>query len=565
MLQRRRASVYNRYRTRRHDPQLENVKMSRRLSYRVDRIGSLIILAWWVGWSGLGRVPVQAGQPTGTSTGSDRPNILFIFTDDHACQSISAYGSRINQTPNIDRLARAGMRFDRCLVTNSICGPSRAVIQTGKYSHLNGFLQNGNRFDNTQQTFPKLLRQSGYQTAIIGKWHLGCDPTGFDYWRILPGQGNYYNPDFLSAEGRERIEGYVTDVTTDLALEWLEGRDRDRPFMLMLQHKAPHRAWLPGPKHLTMYQDQAIPEPENLFDDYRGRAPVLAENAMEVGRDMRPGYDLKLFADDTTPAAKRFFKRFTPEQKSAWLTAYRGRWEDYQKRRATVQNDRDLRRMNYQYYIKDYLRCIASVDDNVGRVLDYLEEKGLAEDTIVIYSSDQGFYLGEHGWYDKRWIFEESLRTPLIVRWPGVTQPGTSCNRIVSNLDFAETFLDLAGVPIPDDMQGRSLVPILRGHVPEDWRTTFYYRYYELGTHNVAQHEGVVTDRYKLVHYLRHLNRSKPKGQRVEPVDQWDLIDRQADPREMHSYHGDPGYAQIQQELENEMARLRQEFQVVDD
>ncbi len=489
-----------------------------------------------------------------------KPNILFIFSDDHAYQAISAYDSKINKTPNIDRIAKEGIRFDRCCVTNSICGPARAVILTGKYSHLNGFRQNGDKFDGTQQTFPKLLRKAGYQTAIVGKWHLNSDPIGFDHWFVLPGQGQYYNPDFLTPDGRKRVTGYVTDVITDNGLDWLKnGRDPDKPFMLMLQHKAPHRAWLPSPKHLNMYDNVEIPEPATLLDDYDGRAGVLKENQMEVGSHMRPGPDLKLFDESKSDSQpfKRFFNRFTEKQKTDWLDAYRNETEAFLK--ANPQGEERIR-WQYQRYIKDYLRCIASVDDNVGRVLDYLDDAGLAENTVVIYSSDQGFYLGEHGWYDKRWIFEESLRAPLVVRWPGVTKPGTSCAKIVSNLDFAETFLDLAGQEIPDDMQGASLVPILKGSEPDNWRNEFYYHYYELGTHNVAAHYGLVTDQHKLIHYYKKVDRAN--GNKRVDIDQWDLMDRKKDPLEMHSYIDDPAYQSIQTNLKQRLVEIRKKLKV---
>jgi len=517
----------------------------------------LAVFGMVVGFAGIG---YSAETTDSGSESSAKPNILFIFSDDHAYQSIGAYGSQINRTPNLDRLASQGMRFDRCLVTNSICGPARAVILTGKYSHLNGFRQNGDKFNGAQQTFPKLLRAAGYQTAVVGKWHLGTDPTGFDHWFVLPGQGNYYNPDFLTPEGRQKVPGYVTDVTTDHALQWLEDRDREKPFMLMLQHKAPHRAWLPGKDHLATYENDHVPEPSNLLDDYSGRAEVLAENAMEVGKDMRPGFDLKLFPAPDSEQAKRFFRRFTAEQKSDWIAAYKNRNEHYLQNRNAATTDDQKRRLHYQYYIKDYLRCIASVDDNVGRVLDYLDQSGLADNTIVIYSSDQGFYLGEHGWYDKRWIFEQSLRTPLIVRWPGVVKPGSSNGHIVSNLDFPETFLEVAGVDIPADMQGRSIKPLLSGKNPADWRKSFYYHYYELGTHNVAAHYGVVTDRYKLIHYYRKIDREK--GRAKVDIDQWDLMDRMRDPNENQSYIDDPRYGETQAELKVELDRLRTELKV---
>ncbi len=488
----------------------------------------------------------------------DQPNILFIFSDDHASQAIGACGSQINQTPHIDRLAREGMRFERCLVTNSICGPSRAVILTGKYSHLNGFRQNGDRFDASQPTFPKMLQTAGYQTAVVGKWHLGCEPAGFDDWLVLPGQGHYYNPDFIGPDGNRRIEGYVTDIITDQAIRWLDlNRADDQPFMLMVQHKAPHREWQPGPAHLNSLRENRIPEPETLWDDYSGRAPVVAEQTMTIARHLRDGWDLKLWrdADRQTPPYQNFFGRFTDRQRAEWQAAYAAENEGFL---ATNPAGTDLVRWKYQRYLGDYLRCIESVDDNVGRLLDYLDKNDLADNTVVIYSSDQGFYLGEHGWYDKRWIFEESLTTPLLVRWPGHTPAGSTCGRMVSNLDFAETFLDLAGVAIPPDMQGRSLVPLLNGQSVEDWRDDFYYHYYELGTHNVAAHYGVVTDRYKLVHYYQRLDENREP----QTIDQWDLLDRQADPHELQSFLADPGYADIRQDLATRLAELRQEWRV---
>ena len=467
---------------------------------------------------------------------AERPNILFIFTDDHAYQSLSCYGSKINETPNLDRIAKEGVRFDNCFVTNSICGPCRAVILTGKYSHLNGFYRNGNRFDGEQQTFPKLLQKAGYQTAMIGKWHLATTPTGFDYYHVLRGQGPYYNPPMLTSDGPVKHIGYTTDIITDEAIKWLkEKRDSDKPFMLMYQHKAPHRNWQPGPDHLTMYDDVDIPEPPTLFDDYSNRASPASKQTMEIDRHMTLGSDLKL----NTPG------NLTPEQKEVWNKAYGPKNEKFKE--ANLEG-RDLVRWKYQRYIKDYLRCIASVDDNVGRVLDYLDETGLAKNTVVIYSSDQGFYLGEHGWFDKRWMYEESLRTPLMVRWPGVVKPGSERDEFVSNLDFAETFLDIAGVEVPDDMQGRSFKMMLEGKdAPEDWRDSFYYHYYEFpGAHSVARHYGVRTDRYKLIHYYR-------RGE-------WELFDLKEDPQEMNSVYGDEEYADVQKELEEELERLRKKY-----
>ena len=482
-----------------------------------------------------------------------RPNILFIFADDHAYQAISAYGSNRNHTPNIDRLAREGMLFHNALVTNSICAPSRAVILTGKYSHLNTVRDNRDVFDGEQQTFPKILRQNGYQTAIVGKWHLKSEPTGFDYWEVLPGQGHYYNPDFLTPHGTVRREGYVTDVTADLVLDWLEkGRDPSKPFLMMYQNKAPHRNWMPAERHLTLFDGMTMPEPSNLFDDYRGRASVARKQEMEIDRHMNFGADLKVkppAGSQEVAAYDSNIGRLNQQQRAVWDAAYEPKNAAF---RAADPQGRELVRWKYQRYIKDYLRCIASVDENVGRVLRWLDATGLADNTIVIYSSDQGFYLGEHGWFDKRWMYEESLRTPLLARWPGVIEKGSRNAELVSNVDFPETFLEIAGAPIPDDMQGRSLVPLFRGHTPSDWRTSFYYHYYEgppaQAAHNVARHYGVRTQRYKLIRYYMD--------------DEWELFDLEADPMEMKSVYGDPAYAAIQADLKRELTQLRQDLKV---
>ena len=475
-----------------------------------------------------------------------RPNVLFIFTDDHAFQAMSCYGSKINRTPNLDRIAEGGMKFNRCFCTNSICGPSRAVILTGKHSHLNGFEQNGDRFDGSQQTFPKLLQKHGYQTAIVGKWHLGTEPTGFDYHEVLPGQGHYYNPDLIKMGERTRYTGYVTEIITDRALDWLRnGRDGEKPFMLMYQHKAPHREWEPGPDYLTMYDDVTIPEPESLFDDYEGRTSAAHQQDMTIVDTMH-AFDLKL---ESRPNRRRM----NDEQWAKWQAAYGPKNEAFREANLT---GKDLVRWKYQRYIKDYLRCVAAVDDQVGRVLDYLDESGLAENTIVIYSSDQGFYLGEHGWFDKRFMYEESYRMPLLARWPGVTEPGSVNDDLVSNLDFAETFLDIGGVQIPDDMQGRSLVPLLEGETPADWRDALYYHYYEFNpdrrtVHAVRRHNGVRTDRYKLIHFYN--------------VGEWELFDLERDPQEMKSVYDDPAYAEIAAGLKTKLAELTDRYQVPDD
>lgn len=467
-----------------------------------------------------------------------RPNIVFIFTDDHAYQAIGAYGSKLVETPNIDRLATTGVRFDRCLVTNSICGPARAVILTGKYSHLNGFYNNTNgRFDGSQTTFPKLLQKAGYQTAMIGKWHLVSDPTGFDYWEVLPGQGRYYNPPMFRMGKRVMHEGYTTDIVTDLSLDWLKQRDPDKPFLLMCQHKAPHREWSPNLKYLGHDGDRQYPEPATLFDDYAGRGKAEHEQAMTLAKHFMP-LDAKLRA----PA------ELTPEQRKVWDAYYEPRNAKF--REAKLEG-KELTRWRFNRYMHDYLGCIKSVDESVGRVLDYLKEAGLEENTIVVYASDQGFYLGEHGWYDKRWMFEESLRTPLLIRWPGVAKAGTVNEDIVSNVDFAQTLLDAAGVEAPADMQGRSLRPVCAGETPSDWRKSFYYHYYEFpGPHDVRKHYGVATERYKLMHFY-------------EPeMDYWELFDLKSDPQEMTSVYGKAEYAEAQAELEKELGRLRKELKV---
>jgi arylsulfatase A-like enzyme len=466
------------------------------------------------------------------------PNIVFIFSDDHAYQAISAYGSMINRTPNLDRIAKEGMLFKNCYVTNSICGPSRAVILTGKYSHLNGFYTNsGDRFDGSQQTFPKLLQAAGYQTAMIGKWHLVTDPTGFDYWHILPGQGAYYNPPMIENGKPVKHEGYATDIITDVSLEWLKKRDKSKPFLLMCQNKAPHREWSPNIKYLNKYDDVTIPEPDTLFDDYSGRGKPAHTQDMTIAKTMN-ATDLKF----------EFPKNLTPAQEKAWHEAYDA--ENEAMKKANLQG-RDLVRWKYQRYIKDYLRCIDSVDENVGRVLDYLDKEKLTENTIVVYSSDQGFYLGEHGWFDKRWIYEQSVKTPLMVRWPGATKPGSTSEKMVANLDFGATLLEAAGAKVPGDMQGRSFVSLLKGETPADWRTSLYYHYYEFpGPHSVRRHYGVIEPRYKLVHFY-------------EPeVNEWEMFDLQADPKEMRSVYRDPKYARERMRLETELARLRTELKV---
>jgi len=493
------------------------------------------------------------------SFAADKPNILFIFTDDHATQAISAYGGRlaeVAQTPHLDSLARDGMLFKRCLVTNSICGPSRATILTGKYSHLNGFMKNTDgSFDGSQQTFPKLLQKHGYNTSIIGKWHLKSTPTGFDHWELLPGQGSYYNPDFVTAKGTSRVKGYVTEIVTDKAITWLgEQRDKDKPFMLMLQHKAPHRVWAPALKYLNLYDDVTIPEPDTLFDDYEGRGTAAKNQDMSIHETMELGKDLKVRQFDTDKQLyKRIDERMTSEQLKIWNAAYEPKNAEMLRIKP---KGRDLVRWKYQRYLKDYLRCIRSVDDSIGEILDYLDKSGLADNTIVVYSSDQGFYLGEHGWFDKRFMYDESYRTPLLVRWPGKIESGSVNNDLVSNIDFAETFLDAAGCKVPSDMQGASLVPILKGSKPDDWRTSHYYHFYEYpGWHMVQRHEGVYDGRYKLMYFY--------------DIDEWELYDLKADPQEMTNQYNNPEYTlpvtRMKKELEKQRRKLKVPENIIQD
>jgi arylsulfatase A-like enzyme len=481
----------------------------------------------------------------------NRPNIVFIFTDDHCEQALSAYDSRRITTPNMDRIAKEGMRFNQCYVTNAICGPSRAVIQTGKYSHLNGFIRNGNRFNGDQQTFPKLLRKAGYQTAVIGKWHLATTPQGYDYYDVLKGQGPYYNPPMLTAgdDGQpvtRRHTGYTTDIITDKTLAWLkQDRDPEKPFMVMYQHKAPHRNWMPGPKYLNWLDDVTIAEPETLWDNYQGRTQSASRQTMTIKSHLNER-DLKLAGYGT----------MNDEQKKVWDAAYGPKNAAFKKARPQM-SEKEIIQWKYQRYVKDYLRCVKSVDDGIGRVLDYLDEAGLADNTVVIYSSDQGWYLGEHGWFDKRWMYEESLKTPLLVRWPGKVKPGSSNNDIVSNLDFAETFLDIAGLEVPADMQGRSLVSILHGNTPSDWRKSFYYHYYENpGGHNVARHYGVTNGKHKLIHLY---------ALEGEKINDWEMFDLDKDPNELVSVYNNSDYASIQTAMTSELNRLRELYRVPSD
>ncbi len=496
---------------------------------------------------GLGASSLMAYGCSGAATFSRdarkaRPNILFIMSDDHAAPAISAYGGFLKdyaRTPNIDRLANEGMRFDNCFCTNSICTPSRAAILTGKYSHKNGVLTLADRFDGGQETFPKLLQKAGYYTAIVGKWHLKTEPTGFGYYNVLPGQGSYFDPVLIEKartgsdwkDNRRHYKGYVTDVITDLVLECLEKRPTDRPFCVLYHHKAPHDMWEYDGRYAHLYQDVDIPEPPTFWDDYSDRGRAIKRATQKIGLE-----------------------------ETLLLHETQGRQFDGLKERLANLPPAESKRQAYQYFIKAYLRCVACIDENIGRVLDYLDENGLADDTIVIYTSDQGVFLGEHGLFDKRFMYEPSLRMPLLVRYPREVKPGGINTDIVLNVDFAETLLDYAGVPIPKDMQGRSFRALLAGTGPKSWRTSMYYRYWMHRAHfDVAAHFGVRTRRYKLIYYYGlPLSARGAKNKPTSP--EWELFDLQKDPHEMHNVYRNPAYADVVRQLKKELVRLRSEL-----
>ncbi len=489
-----------------------------------------------------------------------KPNIVFLFSDDHALNAISAYGGRLAEvapTPNIDKLAEQGAIFKNSFCANSICGPSRANILSGKHSHKNGFIRNagGGGFDRSQWTFIKELGKHGYQSAVIGKWHLKTKPTGFDYWEILPGQGNYYNPDFIQMDGkRKRVHGYVTDITTDKALKWIDERDKSKPFMLMCQYKAPHRTFAPAMRHLKSFDGVKIPEPDSLFDDYSNRSKTLPKNEMEIDRHMWWQYDIKLRKDEMRGAklpgiigGPIEYVRMNKSQKQEWDAHFRPQNKKFiDAYKAGKVNHKQMVQWKYQRYMKNYLGTVKSVDENVGRVVDYLEKNGLSDNTIVIYSSDQGFYLGEHGWYDKRWMFEESFKMPFLIKWPGVIKPGSKPDALIQNIDYAPTFLEMAGVKAPAEVQGESLVPILKGE-EEKVRDTLYYAYYELGEHRVPQHFGVRTQRYKLFY--------------IPETDEWQMFDLEKDPNEMRSIYGEKFYADVQKDMLERYHAIRKEVE----
>lgn len=544
-------------------------------------------------------VTAQAQQKAAAAT--QRPNIVYIMCDDHAFQCISAYGSPISKlapTPNIDRIAERGMRFDRAFVENSLSTPSRACLMTGLYSNQNGQRQLGEGIDTTRTFFTEQLQQAGYQTAVVGKWHMGCDPKGFDYYHIYNDQGQYYNPQYrgTDTDGKYIVEeGYSTDLTTDHALSFIEHRDTNKPFCLLLHHKAPHRNWLANTKYFGMYDNVNFPMPETFYDDYETRGSAVRTQKMSVTKDMRWEQDFKVpemldtaNADswDSYLSLMNEVNRMNPEQRIAWGKYYFPRNRRLLEARLT---GKELDEWKYQNYIRDYMSVIKSVDESVGRVLDYLDSHGLTDNTIIVYTSDQGFYMGEHGWFDKRFMYEESLRTPLLIAYPGHIQPGTVCNKLVQNIDYAPTFLDLAGISKPKELPGRSLTPLFKaGDKVKGWRNSIYYHYYDYPTyHMVRKHDGVRTDRYKLIHfygaggldavkenkyqrqpgtrehgcmtYLTSLGYFEPKDSAVNYNELYDL---QADPHELNNLYGKPGYEKITKQLQKQLTDYRKSIGV---
>lgn len=487
-----------------------------------------------------------------------RPNIIYIMSDDHAYQAISAYGYGLNKTPNIDRLASEGAIFTRACVTNSLCAPSRAVMLTGKHSFINGKVDNVQRFNWDQENFPKLLQKAGYQTALVGKIHLDGIPQGFDYSAVLPGQGHYYNPDFIVNGKQEQIHGYVTQITTNLALDWLKNRDPNKPFCLLFHEKAPHREWMPEEKYYKEYMKKEFAEPATYYDDYSGNRPAAKAAEMRVYRDQNWSGDDKLYPEtmdklglkDPTKWGRNALKnnvgRMDSMQRAAWDSVYGPMNEAFEKAYPHM-SQKEVDHWRFERYMQDYLACIASVDDAVGQLLDYLDKNGLAENTIVVYTSDQGMYLGEHGWFDKRFMYKESFRTPLLVRFPEEIKAGSKFDQLVQNLDFAPTFLDYAGVQIPADIQGESFRNLVSGKTSE-WRDAVYYTYYEFPSiHMVKRHYGIATERYKLIHFYYD-------------IDEWELYDLQKDPDEMHNVYNDPAYAEVQQDLRKRLDELRAKY-----
>lgn len=498
-----------------------------------------------------------------------RVNIVHIMSDDHSYQTISAYGSPVSQlapTPNIDRLAARGMIFQRAYVENSISTPSRATLLTGKYSHQHGQIKlSGRTFFPGQTIFPELMQEAGYQTAIVGKWHLGFEPRGFDYFKILEGQGNYYSPEFRTAqtEGKYiRENGYVAEAITDSAIEWLDSRDDQKPFCLLVHHKSVHRNWFPEIKYAGLYEDVDFPEPSTLLDDYSTRSDAARTQQMSLTRNMDMAGDLKVWQmtgrENNEAAFVKEFSRMTPEQQSAFREAYGPGNEAFMADNPT---GAELTRWKYQRYLKDYTRCVRSLDDQIGRLLDYLDANGLTDNTIIVYTSDQGFYMGEHDWFDKRFMYEESFRTPLVISYPAQIAPGTVCDALVQNIDFAPTYLSLAGVEVPDEMSGVPLAPLFKnGKAPKKWRDELYYHYYDYpAIHNVRRHDGIMTSDYKLIHFR---DEGGGNGRKDTPIDAWELYDLRKDPTEVNNVYDDRRYAKIAADMKKRLAAKRAELDV---
>lgn len=484
---------------------------------------------------------------------ADKPlNIVYIMTDDHTAQMMSCYDNRYIETPNLDRIAADGVRFTNSFVANSLSGPSRACMITGKHSHANKFTDNTTCvFDGEQQTMPKLLQQAGYQTAIVGKWHLESLPTGFDFWEIVPGQGDYYNPDFITMDNkRVKNKGYLTHIVTDKSLDWMSNkRDTDKPFALFIHHKAIHRNWMADIADLPLFEDKVFPLPDNFYDDYEGRI-AAAQQEMSIDKDMDLIYDLKMIRDGEKSRLRglyeSFLGRMDADQRKAWDDFYNPIIDDFYKQNL---KGKELANWKFQRYMRDYMKVVKSLDDNVGRVLDYLDEHGLSENTLVVYTSDQGFYMGEHGWFDKRFMYEESMRTPLVMRLPKGYNRRGDIPEMVQNIDYAPTFLEIAGVEIPEDIHGVSLLPLIKGEKTPNWRTSLYYHFYEYpAEHKVKRHYGVRSERYKLIHFYND-------------IDVWELFDLQEDPSEMHNIYGKPGMEKVTEQMKKELVKLQEEYQ----
>lgn len=496
-------------------------------------------------------------------------NIIHIMTDDHSYQTISAYRHALGKlapTPNLDRLAAEGMLFQRAYVENSLSTPSRACLMTGLYSHQNGQRQLGKGIDVSKTFFSEILQQHGYQTAVVGKWHMQCEPKGFDYYAVLWDQGEYYNPEFKTKQTNGKYvkeEGYATKLITDHAIEFLQNRDKSKPFCLLVHHKAPHRNWMPELKYMNLYEDVDFPLPETFYDDYSTRCDAVRTEQMRIDKNMTLIYDLKVDELKNNSAYQKEWNikgwnaslnRMTPEQRNAWISSYKPRNEQFISQNLV---GKELLKWKYERYIKDYVRCIKSIDDEVGRLIAYLEKEGLMDNTVIVYTSDQGFYMGEHGWFDKRFMYEESYRTPLIIRYPAKIKAGSVCKALVQNIDYAPTYLDLAGIKKPDYMVGTSLVPLFSGKTPKNWRQYLYYHYYDYpAIHMVRRHDGVSDYRYKLIHFYGAANNQDAA------INCNELYDLKSDPNELHNLYGNPKYTKVSDRLQQQLDKFRVEQKV---